>query len=268
MTGAEHPVDADTAVEPSGDGRFRATVSDRWNRLLGGPLGGYLLTICLQALREAMPFPDPLVLTAFFLRPVDTGPAEVHTELVRAGRRMATGQASLWQNDKERVRVLATFTDLAQASGRTVLFSSAPKLPPPDEAVDPLQGLSLDGMTIADRLEFRTAELPGWLRGAPTGKPHGELWARLRGGRDPDVLTLPLMSDALPLSVLELGEPGSTTLELTVHLRAHPAPGWLACRNATRHVISGLHEEDVEIRDSRGRLVAQSRQLAILPQPR
>ncbi len=25
---------------------------------------------------------------------------------------MATGQASLWQNDKERVRVLATFTDL------------------------------------------------------------------------------------------------------------------------------------------------------------
>lgn len=54
------------------------------------------------------------------------------------------------------------------------------------------------------------------------------------------------------------------TLELTVHLRDHPAPGWLACRNATRHVIDGLYEEDVEIWDSRGALVAQSRQLAIL----
>lgn len=42
MTGAEHPVDADTAVEPSGDGRFSAAISHRWNRLLGGFLGGYL----------------------------------------------------------------------------------------------------------------------------------------------------------------------------------------------------------------------------------
>jgi hypothetical protein len=53
-----------------------------------------------------------------------------------------------------------------------------------------------------------------------------------------------------------------------VHVRARPVPGWLACRVSTRFVIDGYQEEDVEIWDSAGRPVAQSRQLALLPSPR
>jgi hypothetical protein len=37
---------------------------------------------------------------------------------------------------------------------------------------------------------------------------------------------------------------------------------------STRFVIDGYQEEDVEIWDSAGRPVAQSRQLALLPSPR
>jgi acyl-coenzyme A thioesterase PaaI-like protein len=37
----------------------------------------------------------------------------------------------------------------------------------------------------------------------------------------------------LVISVLELGA-ASVTIQLTVHLRAVPAPGWLACRATTR----------------------------------
>jgi Acyl-CoA thioesterase C-terminal domain len=55
------------------------------------------------------------------------------------------------------------------------------------------------------------------------------------------------------------------TVELTVHLHVYPAPGWLCCRAATRFVIGGYHQEDFEIRDSTGTLVARSRQLALLP---
>jgi acyl-CoA thioesterase len=76
-------------------------------------------------------------------------------------------------------------------------------------------------------------------------------------------MSLPLIVDAAPPAVLELGI-ASTTVELTVHLRARPAPGWLACRISTKYVAGGYHEEDFEAWDSAGTLVAQSRQLALL----
>lgn len=44
--------------------------------------------------------------------------------------------------------------------------------------------------------------------------------------------------------------------------------GWPACRASTRHVIDGYHDEDFEIWDATGQLVAQSRQLALLPRGR
>lgn len=68
----------------------------------------------------------------------------------------------------------------------------------------------------------------------------------------------------MPPTVYEIGEFASTTVEMTAHVRALPADGWLAIRARTRHVIGGYHEEDAELWDSAGRLVAHSRQLALL----
>ena len=48
-----------------------------------------------------------------------------------------------------------------------------------------------------------------------------------------------------------------------MHVRARPAPGWLACRVRTRFVIDGYHEEDFEIWDSAGRLVPPARAAAV-----
>jgi hypothetical protein len=66
-------------------------------------------------------------------------------------------------------------------------------------------------------------------------------------------------------AIFELGEYSSATIELTAYVRARPEPGWLACRASTRYVVDGYHEEDFEAWDSAGRLVVQSRQLALLP---
>jgi len=52
-----------------------------------------------------------------------------------------------------------------------------------------------------------------------------------------------------------------------VHVRARPAPGWLKVRHETRNLAGGMFEEDCEVWDSAGRLVAQSRQLARQPRP-
>ena len=117
--------------------------------------------------------------------------------------------------------------------------------------------------TIAERVEFRSASLPGWFRGSPTGQPSSEFWMRFADGREADLYSLPLLVDSTAPSVLELGMT-STTVQLTVHLRARPAPGWLACRAGARFVSGGYHEEDFEVWDSAGILVAQSRQLAMI----
>lgn len=266
MTG--HLFDTDTRVEARNDGEFVATVTDRWNALGGGPNGGYSLAICLQALRTVMPFPDPLVVSGFFLRPAVAGPADVVTDIARSGRRTATGEARLVQEGKEIVRAVATFTDFERASGRTMVLNERPQLPPPEECVDVLAGVSMPGLTIIDRIEYRMPEAPGWLKGESSGRPNMDFWMRFKDGRDADLVSLPMLVDAAAPVVLEIGETGSFTMELTVHVRARPARGWVACRVATRHVIEGYHEEDFEIWDADGNLVAQSRQMAVLPSAR
>jgi acyl-CoA thioesterase len=224
-----------------------------------------MLAVALRALQRDMPHPDPLVTSAHFLRPGAIGPAEVRTEVVRAGRRAATGEARLIQDGREIVRLLATFGDLDQADGRTHVLGEAPRLPSPDETPDVLHSGALPGVTITERLEYRAPEPPGWATGAPGGIPSFEFWMRFRDGRDADPLALAALVDGAAPAVLDIGVPGSATMELTVHVRGRPAPGWLACRTSTRHVIGGFHEEDFEIWDSAGSLVAQSRQFALLP---
>src|SRR5690348_17195894 len=45
----------DTAVLPAGDGRYTATISDRWNFL--SPSGGMLMTTALRAIRDELADP-------------------------------------------------------------------------------------------------------------------------------------------------------------------------------------------------------------------
>jgi acyl-CoA thioesterase len=256
--------ETDTAITPAGHGTYAALVTDRWNAIADRPNGGYLLAIALRAISAELHQPDPLAVSAFFLRPGLNGPATIHTSVVRAGRRISTGEARLEQNGKEIARVVASYTDLGQATGRTELLNAPPDLPAPEDCINPLAGGGLPGVTIADRLELRYAEVPGWFTGRPGNDPRSQFWVRFADGLEADPIALAALVDAAAPAVLDLGVMNSSTIELTVHLRGRPAPGWLACRVSTRHLIDGLHEEDFEIWDSKGNLVAQSRQLGLV----
>lgn len=259
-----HPFDEDTHVEHVGGGRFIAAYSDRWTGLGGAVNGGYAAAITLRALGDLVSHPDPLVVSSFFLRPGEPGPVEILTDIARSGRRSSTGTARLIQNGHEILRTTATFADLSDATNDAQPLSSPPALPDPDDAIDPIGGMTLMGVTIVDRVEFRYAALPGWWRGHPSGDPRAEFWMRFKDGRDADTMSLPLLVDGAAPVVLDAGAAGSSTVELTTHVRARPAPGWLACRVTTRHLVGGYHDEDFEIWDRTGQLVAQARQLAVV----
>ena len=261
-----HPFefDADTAVTALGGGVYGGEVSPRWN-VGDKPNGGYLLAIVLRAVRAELPHPDPFTTTAHYLRAADPGPVNVEVETVRAGRSLATGEARMYQGDAEVLRVLSTFGNLSSLDGPTHITGGPPELPPVDEC---LRGRAkMPGgavVPIAERFEVAAhPDTLGWARGRPTGNATVGAWVRFADGRDPDPLALTLIVDALPPPVFDLGAQGWVpTIELTVHVRARPAPGWLKMWASTRFVQGGYLEEDVEVWDTQDRLVAHSRQLA------
>ena len=144
-----------------------------------------------------------------------------------------------------------------------------PDLPPVEECVE-ARFAPDEVRRIAPLLErFGTRLDPayvGWAVGEPSRSGIIQGWFKLADDRPLDPIALLLVVDALPPVTFDLGLPGwAPTIELTAHVRADPAPGWAIVRHATRNISGGQFEEDCEVWDSRGRLVAQSRQLALLP---
>jgi acyl-CoA thioesterase len=261
--------DDDTRVTPATGGGYDAEVGGRWDGAPGVPNGGYLLSIATRALQADMPLPDPVSVSALFLRPGRHGAAHVATDVVKAGRRIGFGTATLTQDGKDVVRVQAAFADLGRDDVPDLAYErhTPPDLPPVEDCLDPTtlrpEAASHAESSVMGRLELRFPDLPGWAQGRPTGNPTSSLWLRMRDGRDPDPLALVQFADGMPPVVADLGV-WSTTVELTVHVRSRPAPGWLRAKVDTRHVGHGFHEEEVELWDSAGALVAQSRQLALV----
>ncbi len=109
----------------------------------------------------------------------------------------------------------------------------------------------------------------GFRRGAPTGEARIRGWFAFADHEPIDAIALLLVADAFPPPVFNTGLPvaWAPTVELTVHIRGVPAPGPLRCSFRSRFVHDGLLDEDGEIWDSTGVLVAQSRQLALTPRP-
>ncbi|MGH3414786.1 MAG: thioesterase family protein [Marmoricola sp.] len=280
MTTTERPLDQayefdrGIAVRRRAGGEYAADLDPGW-RIGGGLNGGYVLAVVGNAVRHRLAgegHPDPLAVGVHFLSPARPGPATVRTRLLRAGGRHATVAATLSQPDDgeaDRVSVLATYGDLARADGEVRTTHPEPQLPPlrdclPGSAAP--TGLK-QAAPLLDRLGTRLdPACLGWARGEPSNRGVMQGWFRFADDRPPDPISLLLVVDALPPTTMDLGMPGwAPTLELTVHVRAAPAPGWLKVRHLTRNLAGGYFEEDCDVWDAAGRLVAQSRQLALQP---
>ncbi|WP_221354542.1 thioesterase family protein [Streptomyces beigongshangae] len=264
--------DRDTAVTRREPGVYDIDLSAGWT-IINAVNGGYLLAVLGRALADALPHPDPFTISAHYLTASHPGPAVVRTDAVRTGRTLSTGQASLFQYDEEgreveRIRVLASYGDLDGLPDDVRTTAKPPAIPPVDQcfgasdgpASTPVPGSS--AITGRLMLKMDPATL-GWALGSPSGKGEMRAWFGLADGRDADPLSLLLAVDALPPTAFELGLSGWVpTVELTVHVRARPAPGPLRVAVTTRNLAGGFLEEDAEVWDSADRLVAQSRQLA------
>ncbi|WP_447040140.1 thioesterase family protein [Streptomyces sp. DSM 118878] len=264
--------DRDTTVTRREPGVYDIDLSAGWT-IISAVNGGFLLAVIGRALADALPHADPFTVSAHYLTASSPGPAVIRTDVVRAGRTLSTGQASLFQYDEEgreveRIRVLASYGDLGALPEDVRTTAEPPAIPPLDQCFGaqdapgdrPVPGSS----AIADRLFLKLDPATlGWALGEPSGKGEMRAWFGLADGRDADPLSLLLAVDALPPTAFEMGLTGWVpTVELTVHVRHRPAPGPLRVAITTRNLAGGFLEEDAEVWDSENRLVAQSRQLA------
>lgn len=261
--------DQQIAVTPAGEHVYDADLAAGWT-VGGGVNGGYLLAVIGNAIAHELPGkPDPITISAYYLSPSEPGPARVAVETRRDGGSVATVAAELVQDGQARITALATFGDLARHEDDVRTTAEEFELPPREQCVsNELAPPELRKIApLMDRFDmlFDPAHI-GWALGDPAGVPDLAAWFRLKDGREPDPIELLMVADALPPATFGLGLMGwAPTMELTVHVRARPAPGWLKVRHASRNIAGGMFEEDAEVWDSAGRLVVQSRQLARMP---
>ena len=255
-----------TEIRETGPDRYATLIDAGW--AIGNSInGGYLQLSAVRAVLAAEGHPHPVAVTTDFLTAPHAGEAEIVVERLRAGKTVGTSRATLIQ-DGEPVLVSSVVTSTLDSNSPDVDLAPPIELPSPDQCkrlrADFIQGTPLG---LMDHVDVRLApEFANLLRGRPDGSMALRGWARMVDGRDPDPLVCLLAADAFPPVTFTLGRYGwAPTVQMTTYLRVLPAPGWLRAELRGRVLASGWFDEDCTIRDSAGRLVAQSRQIARVP---
>jgi acyl-CoA thioesterase len=257
--------DEGTAVSAGGGGHWTGRISGRWN-IGDNPNGGYMLATMLRAMQESIRHPDPISVTCHYLRPgVAEAACDIEVDVVRSGRTLSSVRGALHQEGKRRLDVIAAFADLAEPAGLdSEITLEAPSVPDPEDCVPrsaEAQGVHLPILDCLDTRLDPACAVPG---GSEEAVIRGMI--RFRDGRPPDALACVLFTDSFPPSPLaRLGPVGWVpTLELTVHVRRRPAPGWIRAEFRTDDLHEGRMVETGALWDSEGRLVAQSRQVGLV----
>lgn len=250
----------------SADRGYRAEVASGWD-IGGNTNGGYLMALAGNAMRAHCGRADPVTLTAHYLRPVQAGPVAIACDTVKEGKAFATVRATISRDDTPLLTLLGAFGTLGDAGDNALRVDAEPPALPPVEACRPRADVEFLP-ALHSQVDMRLhPDDAGFTRGEPTGKAQMRGWFRLKDDEPITTIAMLLALDAFPPTVFNARLPvaWTPTVELTAHLRATPRPGWLRARFTTRFVTGGFLEEDGELWDDSGQLVAQSRQLALVP---
>ncbi len=206
----------------------------------------------------------PRSLTVHFLRPPAEGALELEIEVERAGRSASSLTGRILQEGRLMALAIGTWTQ--RYDGALEWPLPAPAVPAPDELPSAELGPSAPRM-------FRQLDVRRVFGSVPFGGGDEALtggWIRTRVPQPLDDALLALLTDAwFPSVFTRLSAPSpAPTIDLTIHFRDRlpddPHP-WVLGRYRSQAAIDGLFEEDGELWSADGRLLAQSRQLALLP---
>ena len=255
----------ESSVTLESPGRYSASIEPGWD-VMGNANGGYLLALVSRAAAAAAEDRVPASVTAHYLAPGKPGPVTIETNVEKTGRRFTTVRATMSDESRPVLTMLGSFAaEQLMPSTFTRIEDSPPDLPPPEDCVriEPTETFPPPFMGKVDlRMHPEDADMTSQV-------PRFRGWLRLSDDEPIGRFGLLVAVDAFPPTIFAAQVPfaWTPTLELTAHIRGLPSPGWLRCEFTTRFITGGYVEEDGVVWDSSDRLVAQSRQLALLPLP-
>jgi acyl-coenzyme A thioesterase PaaI-like protein len=211
---------------------------------------------------------QPIAVSGSFLWAPDPGPLRVVTTLRKRGRRVSLIDVELEQGEKTAVRAVLTLAapehDLAPLlSMNPVVPLMTPEPPPGLEPIGPGHPMA-DIVHLAHGCDIRPS-LTTMAPRADGGPPVIEYWVRPKEG-PADALFALLCGDVSAPVTFGVNRFGwAPTVQLTAYLRAIPADGWLRVMCTTMQIGQDWFDEDHVVVDCEGRIIVQSRQLALVP---
>lgn len=241
---------------------------EAWTMGPGFAHGGFLMSVALSAASAQIDHPDPISMSAHFVRPgrIDER-TEVRTARIKDGRTFGTVTADLIQSEKVVISTITTFGDLRDAGEIAYRSAPMPDLPSPDACIQADRSANPLVPRMVDNLDLRlTPESTSWARGVQLEDAVMEGWVRFADGRPIDAVSLPMFADALPPPIFSLGRfaPWTPTVEMTIHFRRRPDTEWLAVSFRTLLVGGQLFESSGTVWDEAGNLIAMSRQIQLV----
>ncbi len=260
-----HLFDTDTLFEEQSAGILSGRITDNWS-INGNPNGGYLVAVAAAGLLKSSAKQHTPVLTANFISRCEPGKADLSTWEIAQSRQFCRMEARLLQKGREKMRMLATFADEPESC----LVRRYETPPPEMAALEKCVPVPvLPKYTMYENADVRLdPSCAGWMENKLSTVSENRGWFSFREARPFDICAIAMAADAFPPAVL--ASQGMMawvpTIEISINIRHIPQTKWLKCRFRTRFINCGLLEEDGEIWDENGELVAISRQIAQLRQ--
>jgi hypothetical protein len=256
------------ALAPVGDGVYDGELNAHWT--IGPKVhGGAMLALCANAARKEHDGDvEPIAVSGNFLWAPDPGPMRVLTTVRKRGRRVSLIDVELRQGDRVAVRAAVTLGDPEHhvpplLSVNPVVPLMMPEPPPGLDPIGPGHPME-DIVHLAHGCDIRPS-LTTFTPRTDGGPPVIEYWVRPKGVA-PDVLFALLCGDVSAPVTFGVNRMGwAPTVQLTAYLRALPADGWLRVLCTTMQIGQDWFDEDHVVVDCEGRIIVQSRQLAMVP---
>jgi acyl-CoA thioesterase len=258
---AMHQFDRDILFKVDEPFSFSGQIAENWS-INGVPDGGYLMAILANAMMQHSEMKSTPIITANFLNRCEPGDARVTVEKMITSRQFDRFQGSLSQKGKEKIRAFGTFAVENQACLVERCEASVPEIAAPEKCIAVLE---VPNYPLFSQLDIRLDPIcTGWMSEKLSDTSEIKGWIKFKNDRPYDVLSILLMADSFPPAVIS--SQGMVawvpTIELSVNVRKIPTTDWLIGIFRTRFITCGLLEEDGEIWDQKGELIAISRQIA------